>query len=98
MPSRVTPVSLAFEVFDQLSNLSQFLDRRLPRCDCLHGQLKRRAAERTTRQITHQLPLRLLFAPTRSVDVRSLRLVARDQPLYRHDLQELEHRRVARRL
>jgi hypothetical protein len=47
-------------------------------------------------QIAEQLPLRLLLPKPGSVNLRARRLIALHQALLRHDLEELQNRRVLR--
>src|SRR5205807_9205995 len=53
------------------------------------------SAERAIEKIAHELALRLILGVRRLVDMRPLGLVAAHQPLLGHDLQQLEHGRVA---
>ena len=55
-----------------------------------------RSAERAIDQVAHELPLRLLFAEPRAVNVRPIAVVALDEPLFRHDLEHLQRGRVGR--
>ena len=97
--SRVTPLSLAFEILDQLPYLGQIFDLTpfWVAIACMTSSSAEPPNARRTRSPT-SLPLGLLLAPAGPVDVRPLRFIAHHQPLLGHDLQELEHRRVTRRL
>ncbi len=71
--------------------------RGLARAERVHHQLARRAAERPVHEIADELPLRRLLGRRGGVDVRPRALVPPHQTLVGHDLQQLEHGRVAGR-
>src|SRR5688500_12539402 len=82
--------------FNQPADLGQLLRRRAMRGERLHDELRRRAAERAIEQIPHELALGLLLRQASLIDMRPVRLVAPDEPFLRHDLQQLERRRICR--
>ena len=57
----------------------------------------RRAAEGALHEVARELPLRPFARARRVVDVRAARFVAAHQPLFGHDLHELQHGAVLRR-
>src|SRR5262249_36943219 len=100
-------VSIAFSVItpglpvvagavDGPANVPELFRGRALRRERLHHELARRSAERAIEQVAHQLPLRGLLAQPRAIDVRAVALVAVDQALLRHDLQQLQRGRVRR--
>src|SRR3954454_407744 len=56
----------------------------------LHYELAGRAAEGAIEQVAHELALRGFLAEPRAIDVRAVALVALDEPLLRHDLEQLQ--------
>src|SRR5262249_44815696 len=63
----------------------------------LHDELDRGSAEGAIEQVVDELRLRLLLRGLRNVHVGARRLVPGHELLVRHDLQELQDRRVAGR-
>src|SRR5687768_2869667 len=76
--------------FNQLANLTELFRRRAPGRERLEHELRRRSTERAIEQVAHELPLGLLFGLPRLIDVRTIRVVAPDEPLLRHDLEHLQ--------
>src|SRR6185503_18147229 len=73
----------------------ELFGRRLVRGKRLQDELCGGSIERAVEQIADQLPLGLIFCIRSLVDVGSLRLVPDDELLLRHDLKELENRRIS---
>lgn len=61
------------------------------------GGSRRVRHQGTLEQIAHELPLRPLLGHTRVINVRPVALVAAHEPFLRHDLRQLQRRRVAGR-
>src|SRR5262249_5531126 len=85
------------ELLEQAADLRELLGGRGLRGERAQHELRRRAAERPLEQIADELPLRPFLAHARGVNVAASRLVAPDEPLLRHDLQQLDDRHVADR-
>src|SRR5829696_6586641 len=62
----------AVAAVDQVPDLRQLLRRGAPGRQRLHDQLRCRSAEGTVHEIAHELPLRLLLAEPRVIDVRPI--------------------------
>src|ERR687897_336087 len=76
--------------FNQFPDFPEFLRRSASRVERLHDQLGRGPAKGAVEQVADELPLGLFLAQPRAVDVGAVGVVAADQPLLRHDLQQLE--------
>src|SRR6266851_3023931 len=83
---RTSSFRLSFHAIEQFTNGIQFVGRSLAAGQRLHDEFCGRSSERAVHEIGEQLALRPLFAVTRLINVRSLRLVADHQTLFGHDL------------
>src|SRR5579872_2100897 len=80
----------ALHAIEDVSDLAELVGRRALGGERLHDELPRRAAECAIEQVADELALRLVFAERRPIDVRPFALVAFDQALLGHDLQQLQ--------
>src|SRR5262245_536970 len=80
---------------EQLADFVELGGRRLSGGERLEHQFRRRSVERPRQQVAYEVALRLILGIRRGVDVGSGGLVAGDESLLRHDLEELEHGRIA---
>src|SRR5215218_8251362 len=85
---------LVLRAVNGLADISQLFGGRALRRERLHDELARGPAEGALEQVADELPLRRFFAETRTIDVRTVALVALDQTLLGHDLEQLERRGV----
>src|SRR5690242_6786973 len=104
-PAFVPPLGLKansfrtpFVLFQQLADFRQLLFGCLARSERPDHEARRRAVESPLQQISGELPLGPLAWPAGLVDMRPLLLIAPDQSLLRHDLQQLQHGGILRRL
>src|SRR3982751_4395028 len=74
-------------VVNGVANAFQLFRRGALGRERLHHQL---AGEGAIEQIAHELALRRFLAEPRAIDVRAVALVALDEPLLRHDLEQLQ--------
>ncbi len=89
-PDRCPCLRHRCSAFDHAANLGELVRRCTLAGEGLKHELRGRAAERAIHQVADELTLGLLLAETRMIDVRTVALVAADEPLLRHDLHQLE--------
>src|SRR3954466_2417238 len=86
----ITSLPVVPRVVDRVANAFQLFRRSALGGERLHHELAGRAAEGAVQQVAHELALRRFLAEPCAIDVRAVALVALDEPLLRHDLEQLQ--------